>query len=153
MVYEEILVLADPEWKASPGSAGNRGNIRSNASLDITRPFMATSVEFSRDHVLPSYETQASPGAYTNGSPSHTPYVSGEDTSIRTENRALGGIPSTILISPAESGRRAQGREIWLDVCARRQGHADRERLRQGRRFCCSKRVLYGNGNVRVSPV
>ena len=29
-------------------------------------------------------------------------------------------------------GRRAKGREIWLDICVRRQGHADRERLRQG---------------------
>jgi len=114
MVYEEILVLADPEWKASPGSAGNRGNIRSNASLDITRPFMATSVEFSRDHVLPSYETQASPGAYTNGSPSHTPYVSGEDTSIRKKiERSVVFLRQSLSRQPNPAGERKVERFGW----------------------------------------
>ena len=34
--------------------------------------------------------------------------------------------------SGVESRRRAQGREVRMDLRARRQGHADRERLRQG---------------------
>ena len=31
-----------------------------------------------------------------------------------------------------QPGRRTEGRALWLDPCARRQGDADRERLRQG---------------------
>jgi AAA domain/Helix-hairpin-helix containing domain len=34
--------------------------------------------------------------------------------------------------SSAQSRRRSEGRAVWLDLCTRRQGDADRKRLRQG---------------------
>jgi hypothetical protein len=76
-IYAEALEAADPEWKALLGNAGSEGNLASNASLDITRPFTATSGVRSRFQE-PFENTQASP-LMTKGSPSSTPYVRGVD--------------------------------------------------------------------------
>ena len=46
-----------------------------------------------------------------------------------------GGVDARVqrrIAGRAQSDRRAQNRTFWRDLCAGRQGHADRERLRQG---------------------
>jgi exodeoxyribonuclease V alpha subunit len=55
--------------------------------------------------------------------PSAMPDEPGRRRRTVVEHRAAGR---------TQSCRRSQGRAVWLDVCSRRQGDADRERLRKG---------------------
>jgi hypothetical protein len=97
-IYEAALATADPEWKALLGRAGSEGNLASNASLDITRPFAAISEAHSGLHApLMNNQPSAVASENTNGSPSNTPNLRGVDKSASTENIGVPGAPASSM--------------------------------------------------------
>lgn len=71
-IYSAALDVASPEWKAVSGKGGSAGNLEAKASGDNTLPPTPIDASSNRSQA-PDLNSQASPGAQANGSPSNVP--------------------------------------------------------------------------------